>query len=87
MYDKERVIITTPSPSHLSTSYLQCESRYPHMQYYTVRTMAYTGDEEVNHGFIASMAGFFTSILYKLGSFLYLTAAAILCLDVIVLHR
>lgn len=50
-------------------------------------TTPYTGDEDMDPGFFASVAAFFTSILFKLGSFLYLIAAAILCFDVIVLHR
>lgn len=60
VYDKERVVITSPPSLH---------------------------DNEEDLGYFGRGVQFFTSLLFKLGSFLYLAATAILCLDVIVLHR
>lgn len=61
VYNKERVLISTPS-----------DNQYDYAE---------------NPGIIYRIFRFFTACLFELGSFLYLAATAILCLDVIVLHR
>lgn len=79
MYDKERIVITQ-SPH---ASYGELVSCLLNCCIYSFVSV----DEEEDPGFFVRMFQFFSSLLFKLGSLLYLAAAAILCLDVIVLHR
>ena len=49
--------------------------------------LQFTGIPIFAPGFCWRVMSFFLGILYKLGSLFYLAATAILCLDVMILHR